>query len=840
MSTPRLCTFGGLKADDLYIERSADRELQAALRRGEYAYVLSARQTGKTSLLLHTMRALRAEGARCAKIDLGAFGSDASPDAFYESVAVEIADALGIEDAGVSACFQRWQRLTPVRRFLHFLRDTAASHESPLVVFIDEIEGFLKLPMHVADDFLSALRTLYNDRGREPIFRRLSFCLMGVCTPGELIRDERRTPFNVARSITLADFTWPELREGFLPVLSSQPEAEALLERVFHFTNGHPYLSHRLVQDLVERTQPADASLLVPADVDAIVQRQCLSSLGREQENFLEVERRLCLGSAHRVRQRVALYRAIRAGQRVVVRGRDPVQLELHLSGLVRAEPDPDGEASLVVRNRVFAQLFDAGWAPKSDPAKLDPGVWIQQQTEHWQSFERNDAFVLRGEELLEAQGWASAQRTIEPSIRDFLAASERVDRRERAVRLYALLWTVLWSSFANFLLAATLPRYFQDRGYGWPTLGSLLYGLPFALAPLSGWFADRLRIAPASMLTSGLTAITTGCACLLVDALLPVRGLAWLALPLVLLGQILQRPHIAVLVGLLYPRSDQRLELTYVAYYFFVNLGALLGPLLGDAELHRHGWLGVLSTLAVGSVGALYSFAAARSVFLPLNLPLRREPHEAPQDLRQRRQTLLLLVGAMWIFWSTFNAVGEHLQAQVAMHVITPSAAPRSVLLQGLASEAITPPFVLCLAPLFAGLLLLARRLHREPSAPAKISAGLALLLLTLWLSTRSHAHSLPLVLGLLTLAEILIVPASMAMTSALSPAPRLSAMMGGYFLVMGIGSWTAQLVMQGSDILRPWLVVVGLCSLLFAWRRHAWAHLFPRPGERLPFSTR
>jgi dipeptide/tripeptide permease len=840
MSTPRLCTFGGLKADDLYIERSADRELQAALRRGEYAYVLSARQTGKTSLLLHTMRALRSEGARCAKIDLGAFGSDASPDAFYESVAVEIADALGIDDAVVSACFKRWDRLTPVRRFLHFLRDTAAANDAPLLVFIDEIEGFLKLPMHVADDFLSALRTLYNDRGREPVYRRLSFCLMGVCTPGELIRDERRTPFNVARSITLTDFTWPELRDGFLPVLAPQPQAEAILERVFFFTSGHPYLSHRLIQDLVDQTISSDPATGTPAAVDAIVQRQFLSSLGREQENFLEVERRLCLGSAHRVRQRVAVYRAIRAGQRVVVRGRDPIQLELNLSGLVRAEPDPDGEANLVVRNRIFAQLFDASWAPKSDPAKLDPGVWIQQQTEHWQSFERNDAFVLRGEELYEAQGWATAQRAIEPSTRDFLAASERVDRHERAVRLYALLWTVLWSSFANFLLAATLPRYFQERGYGWPALCSLLYGLPFALAPLSGWLADRLRIAPASMLTSGLAVITTGCACLLADALLPVRGLAWLALPLVLLGQILQRPHIAVLVGLLYPRSDHRLELTYVAYYFFVNLGALLGPLLGDAELHRHGWLGVLSTLAVGSVGALYSFTAARSVFQPLNLPLRHEPYEAPQDIRQRQKTLLLLVGAMWIFWSAFYAIGDHLQAQVAMHVVIPGPAMLGVLLQGLSSEAITPLFVLTLAPLLAGLLLLARRLHREPSAPAKISAGLAILLLVLWLSMRSHAQSLFLVLSLLTLAELLIVPASMAMTSALSPAPRLSAMMGGYFLVMGTGSWTAQLLMQGSSMLHLWLAIVGLCSLLFAWRRHAWARLFPRPGERLPPPTR
>ena len=300
-----------------------------------------------------------------------------------------------------------------------------------------------------------------------------------------------------------------------------------------------------------------------------------------------------------------------------------------------------------------------------------------------------------------------------------------------------------------------------------------------------------------------------------------------------------MQRPHIAVLVGLLYPRSDQRLELTYVAYYFFVNLGALLGPLLGDAQFHLHGWLGALSTVAIGSLAALYSFAAARSVFQPLNLPLRHEPYEAPQDIRQRRQTVILLVGAMWIFWSAFYAVGDRLQAQVAMRAAPASGAMPSVLLQGLSSEAITPVFLLALAPMLAGLLLVARKLRREPSAPAKISAGLALLLLSLWLSTWSHGQTLLVMLSLLTLAELLIVPASMAMTSALSPATRLSAMMGGYFLVMGIGAWTAELLTRSPGMFRWWMVVVGVCCLLFTWRRHAWARLFPRPGKCFPPPT-
>jgi hypothetical protein len=41
------------------------------------------------------------------------------------------------------------------------------------------------------------------------------------------------------------------------------------------------------------------------------------------------------------------------------------------------------------------------------------------------------------------------------------------------------------------------------------------------------------------------------------------------------------------------------------------------------------------------------------------------------------------------------------------------------------------------------------------------------------------------------LTFAELLIVPVSMSMTTALSTSKTLSTMMGGYYFVMGLGSW-------------------------------------------------
>src|SRR5881398_240956 len=66
-----------------YVERQADRDLHAALTRGEFCYVLTSRQMGKSSLMNRTAARLRQEGVHVAILDCTAIGQNLSPEQWY-------------------------------------------------------------------------------------------------------------------------------------------------------------------------------------------------------------------------------------------------------------------------------------------------------------------------------------------------------------------------------------------------------------------------------------------------------------------------------------------------------------------------------------------------------------------------------------------------------------------------------------------------------------------------------------------------------------------------------------------------------------------------------------
>ena len=74
----------------------------------------------------------------------------------------------------------------------------------PVVIFLDEIDSTLKLKY--TDDFFTTIRAMYNQRATVANNDKGTFCLIGVATPNELVKQRRTTTYNVGKTISLRDF----------------------------------------------------------------------------------------------------------------------------------------------------------------------------------------------------------------------------------------------------------------------------------------------------------------------------------------------------------------------------------------------------------------------------------------------------------------------------------------------------------------------------------------------------------------------------------------------------------------------------------------------------------
>jgi WD40 repeat protein len=346
-----------------YVERKADTDLFAHLMDGQFCYVLTSRQVGKSSLMVRTAIRLRDAGRRVAVLDLTKVGMNLSAEQWYDGLLVQLGRELDLEDelddfwTGTDTAVQR---MGPMQRWMTALRQVILpSLAGNLVIFLDEIDAVRGLPF-ATDEFFAGIRQVYNNRTADPELNRLTFCLIGVATPADLIRNVSTTPFNVGNRVVLTDFTQREA-EPLLHGLGREPVTGfKLLRRILWWTNGHPYLTQRLCAAVA-----ADAKVSTPKDVDRVCDDLFLSVRARESDdNLLFVrERILRKRSESELSGLLDLYGLIHRGKQVAADDNNPLIDVLRLAGLVAVRDN-----RLAVRNRIYNHVFDERWIRMNMP----------------------------------------------------------------------------------------------------------------------------------------------------------------------------------------------------------------------------------------------------------------------------------------------------------------------------------------------------------------------------------------------------------------------------------------------------------------------------------------
>jgi WD40 repeat protein len=413
---------GAIPIGRLYIERRADTEVVETLLEGEFCSVLAPRQIGKSSLRLRAAKRLEARGIRCVSIDFSGIGSSVTVDEWYFSIAYEIAEELGLPDPELF--WTQHNQLTPVHRWYRFIRNELLDRiDEPVVVFIDEVDSVLALSF-TTDDFFASIRSAYNLRAEDPAYRRLTFCLLGVAAPTDLIQNPVRTPFNIGRGIRIDDFTRGEL-DAFTPGLQHLGrDTPALLNAVYAWTSGHPYMAQRLCEELARR-----GTLYGQSEADAVDDAAYLLFLrgGRQGDPSLAyAEKRLDKGTARaRVRQLLHTYRQLLNGERVLAEPNSPVQTELRLMGIA-AERTVGNQLHLTTRNLIFAEVYDLAWLKDKEKEHR-----LAESVERWIAAGKPDAWLLRGASLEDALSWSRGRSDLMVSEHEFLLSSISLARRE-------------------------------------------------------------------------------------------------------------------------------------------------------------------------------------------------------------------------------------------------------------------------------------------------------------------------------------------------------------------------------------------------------------------------
>lgn len=345
-----------------YVVRQADRQLYKALKRGQYCHVLCPRQMGKSSLRVQISKRLRTEGFICAAIDLSEIGNrQISAEQWYAGFAYALMSQLQLlQSFDFRAWWREYQLLPPIQRLGLLLEQALAKVTDNILIFIDEVDSVLSLEFET-DDFFIFLRACFNKRTENSNYQRLTFVLMGVATPTQLIQSKDQTPFNIGQAISLVGFQLHEAQPLLHGLAGRAARVQPLLNAVLDWTHGQPFLTQKICK-LIQQEKASIPEHQEEQWVAQLVQSRIVDNweIQDDPQHLRTIRDRLLSQTSHDPASSIA-HRLHRYGE-ILHQGHSvptdhPDDAELLLSGLVVQQ-----DLELRVGNPIYALVFNPEW----------------------------------------------------------------------------------------------------------------------------------------------------------------------------------------------------------------------------------------------------------------------------------------------------------------------------------------------------------------------------------------------------------------------------------------------------------------------------------------------
>ena len=405
-------------------------------------------------------------------------------------------------------------------------------------------------------------------------------------------------------------------------------------------------------------------------------------------------------------------------------------------------------------------------------------------------------------------------------------------------VGLSFLFGTEMWERFSYYGMRALLTFYMVDflfqgtepsqvLGYGaikhgleavYGPLGpqpmaSLIYGFYTAfvyLTPLAGGAIADTVMGQRNAVITGAVIMAAG------EFLLMDPAFFFIGLAVLVVGTGFIKPNLTTQVGGLYTPGDSRIDRAYSIFYFGVNIGGLVAPVVcgrlghsapGEPPHWHYGFAAAGVGILIGLT--VYLFGLSR---LPPDPRQRRRRVDAvktaaggpaPHLTRRDWTTIGALIAVAFcnlFFWAGSEQQGITLallaQNNTDLHTWFGTLRPEDI-------QSINPFFVLSLTPVIIAFWARQARRGSEPSPVIKMSIGCAALAaanLVMLVPATSVDHGakitvvwLVLSIALGTVGELYLSPVGLSLFSRAAPARVTSLMMGVNYLSNFAGNYLA-----------------------------------------------